>query len=677
MTQLCGITSAECAEVCHGIGQPTRRKYGLRWRRTLGLILIFLLSAVWANAQRLDPKCSDRNAQGQITCVINEPLVTTHESTYPMVVFAPGDIVEVTADGCVQTGGHGNTWKRYVNPSGPNSDHLYHGLIRIPTGTENSALVRIEKEIGRQIHVTGAGVPVSSLFLHLGYEDDDYSDNGYSSHDDGTEDQCKTRPGLYGGPARVTITIFRGVGGQAPQSNFNFDVLSSAVDTNGLPLNPFWSWQLRQQNIGQIPNTSLCHNFSTRGSTAGVPDLFLSPSLSDCTDQADLSTVDQPNEINAAICQVGGLVTSDSFAGHVNWFPVTVEGQAGWGDHGWQDDDYTFTYNSSLPGNPLSINGRPGLHVEFDSDETIDHFNSPEWNLFHQAVDGGDKSLAEKYFDGQTILTGMFSVDGEHGMKAELHPLFALATNRANFENNTLDEVWLMFVRNRGDEGFCSSQLWDSGLEDYTFRLHWISGMTGVQVNWSKTQFEGTDGTSGPVVSVIQPPSPDAGVYVTFHLGPATSEPFIDGALHLEWAGTPVATTRTAVAGERLAPTIRTMPAVIATRPEEDDEVEKMIEASLSRLPLATQQQIRKARATVATLRPVMHRLPPGPPAQIITTRPQVRRAIRLHAIKAGPATRKLQRDAAVIHALCSATNNAPAGLPAKVCMPSNVRDHR
>jgi hypothetical protein len=498
---------AECTETEQRLQHTAQIQPGSTyWSTRLGIVLILLFSAAWAHAQGLDPRCSDRTAKGQFRCVIQQPLVTNHESTYPMVVFAPGDIVDVTADGCVQTGGTGNTWKRYVNPSGPNSDRLYHGLIRIPTGTQNSALVRIETVIGRHLQVTGAGVSVSSLILHLGYEDDDYSDNGYYSHDDGTEDQCKTRANLDGGPAHVTITISRGVAPQQPESQFNFDVLSNSIDPNGLLLNPFWSWQLRSQNAGQIPNTSLCHNFSTRGSTLGIPDIFLSPSLSDCTDQADLSSVDEPIEINRDICEVGGLITSDSFAGHVNWFPVTVEGAAGWGDHGWQDDDYTFTFNNDLAGNPVSINGRAGLHVEFDSDETIDHFTSQEWSMFHDTVDNGTKAQAEQYFDGHTILTGMFSVDGEHGMKAELHPLYALATNRTNFENDPTDDVWLMFVRNRGDEGFCSSQLWDSGLDDYTFRLPWLSGMTSVQVNWSKTKFEGTDGTSGPTVSVISRP---------------------------------------------------------------------------------------------------------------------------------------------------------------------------
>jgi hypothetical protein len=48
----------------------------------------------------------------------------------------------------------------------------------------------------------------------------------------------------------------------------------------------------------------------------------------------------------------------------------------------------------------------------------------------------------------------MFGLDGEHGMKAELHPLYALATRRDAFENDPKDDVWLMFIRNQGDEGY-------------------------------------------------------------------------------------------------------------------------------------------------------------------------------------------------------------------------------
>jgi hypothetical protein len=640
----------------------------------------------------LDPRCGNRAATGKFTCTIEQPVVNKHETEYPAIQFAPNDVVEVEADGCVQTGGWGDTWKRYVNPSGDGIADKYHGLIRIPTAKPaGSGLVRIETVIGKLQTLTGIGLPVSQLILHLGYEDDGYSDNGYYSHDDGNNDQCKIGGPHDGGPAHVTITICRGVPCATPQSGFDFDVLSATVDSNGLPYNPQWSWQQRPANHGQIPNTSLCHEFSGRSSTLGVPSPFLSPSFSDCTDQADPNSVDLPfpDSVNDWGCKVKGALESNSFAGHVNWFPVTLEGRAGWGDHDLiGDDDYTFTFDSEEQGNPLSVNTRHGLHVEFDSDETIDHFSSSEWSAFHSAVgDSNDNpSLAQKLFDGHTILTGMFGLDGEHNLKAELHPLFAIATRRDNFENDPGDEVWLMFARNRGDEGFCSSQLWDSGFEDYTVRLPWRSGMSSVDVNWSKTEFEGTDGTSGPTVRAL-PPTPlstqDAGVYVTFHLGPSSSSPFIDGSLHLSWLAQPVNTTGTGNAGSNVARAERarniaglagaTMGGQAAG---ENDEVEHRIRAAIKQLPPAQRLQVQQARAAVIGVRPALHRLAPGGPVQKITAPPAIFRISRLHAIKAGPATRKLERDAAEIRALCLATHGAPPGLPPEMCK-GTVRDHR
>ena len=130
-----------------------------------------------------------------------------------------------------------------------------------------------------------------------------------------------------------------------------------------------------------------------------------------------------------------GPYVGSTFAGHVNWFPITVEGAAHAVSHsGWPypfgDDDYTFTFTSAVPGNPLSVNGRSGLHVEFNSDETIDHYqdNSPnnEWKALRDAVDNGGN--VAQLFQGHTILTGMFGLDSEHDLKSELHPLFAMAT---------------------------------------------------------------------------------------------------------------------------------------------------------------------------------------------------------------------------------------------------------
>lgn len=130
---------------------------------------------------------------------IDQPIVTEAQTAYPQIRFNPGDDVYFRAGGCVQTGGRGKTWKRYVNPSGPNSASLYHGEIQIPgafnTPTFLSYLIGSADDNGGAWagHVTVDpqynNWPV--MYLTLGYTDDGYGDNGYWGHDDGTDDQCK------------------------------------------------------------------------------------------------------------------------------------------------------------------------------------------------------------------------------------------------------------------------------------------------------------------------------------------------------------------------------------------------------------------------------------------------------------------------------------------------------
>jgi hypothetical protein len=609
----------------------------------------------------------------------------------------------VNANGCVQTGGSGLTWKRYVNPGGDNSDWLYHGLIRVPTGTPGNALVRIQSVVSNPFVVTGIGVPEPQLFLHLGYEDDGYSDNGYNAHDNGTDNQCLTDPtkSFDGTPAHITITISRGVAAPPPTSTFPFDALWTQLDPNGLPYNPQWSWQLNPQNGGvntpHVPDTGICHNFSERPTIVGIPDYLLQPAFADCTDQADETTVDLPEGTNSTLCGGGGFFSSDSFAGHVNWFPVTMEGTAGAVSHSgapypFGDDDYTFEFIVDAAAAPLSVNGKDGLHVEFDSDETIDNFTSIEWQALHEAVDNVPERAAQ-LFQGHTIVTGMFGLDGEHDLKSELHPLYAMATRRSNFENDPSDDVWLMFVRNQGDEGYCSSGVWYSGFQDYTFRLPWLAGMTSVEVNWAKTNsaFQLTSGATGPTVSALLPaaatPAHPAGVYVTFHLGPRVPRttnivgdpdatlPFVDGALHLIWGGPPVVThapmsadslSRSGTGVSDHASTAA-VTGQISTKGDAD-EIENRIGAAVSKLTPQQQLQLRAARAMPVTKPVITHQGQGAGPVKQLAQPPAAPTAVPMHAMKGEPALRKGQRDAASLKALCAASKNAPDGLPVSVC---------
>jgi hypothetical protein len=102
---------------------------------------------------------------------------------YEQISFRPGDTLLVSAGGCVQTGGHGLTWKRYVDPQGPNSDRLYHGLIGLPGLPVMRFQDFFNQYQGRYVAPEVPGSSGSALFsLYLSYEDDGPADNGYYSH---------------------------------------------------------------------------------------------------------------------------------------------------------------------------------------------------------------------------------------------------------------------------------------------------------------------------------------------------------------------------------------------------------------------------------------------------------------------------------------------------------------
>lgn len=146
---------------------------------------------------------------------IQKPNVKQAITHYKNIVFKSGDQITIEAGGGVQTGGRGKTWKLYVNPRGPNSLKLYHGLVHIPQDpsanypksptVKKMDMVRIQDVLkkGQKLkYQDNKGDSFEPNYLVLGYEDDKYSDNGYHGHDDGTGDQTK---GV--GPAWLKITI--------------------------------------------------------------------------------------------------------------------------------------------------------------------------------------------------------------------------------------------------------------------------------------------------------------------------------------------------------------------------------------------------------------------------------------------------------------------------------------
>jgi hypothetical protein len=145
---------------------------------------------------------------------ISRPVVTESSFDYKSVVFRSGNTVAIDAGGCVQTGVLlGGTWKRYVNPSGPNSDHLYFGSMEIPAVSDfgNSpppdilAETRFSSLVGKPSVNVPSIAPATLATLVLHYADYVYTDNGYYLHNDGTGNQCAL--GNDGGEAHITLTI--------------------------------------------------------------------------------------------------------------------------------------------------------------------------------------------------------------------------------------------------------------------------------------------------------------------------------------------------------------------------------------------------------------------------------------------------------------------------------------
>jgi len=610
-------------------------------------VLFLVCMTHGAKAQGPQVKCSQ---SGNTTnCRIDQPAVNKRRTEYRAITFKPNDKILVQAGGCVQTGGSGATWKRFVNPQGPNSDRLYHGLISIPGRTEE----RIQGVVGQTIQLPPTIDP-SVAFLAIGYEDDNYGDNGYWGHDDGTGDQCKQGSGRDGGPAWVTIRIDHSIPG-VPTGLAPFDLVGSTLDQNGLPQNPAWQWE--RDHSGSHPDpVTLCGGFpylNPSNTSLGIG--FGAPP---CTSQSP--SVNDPSGFNNDVCASGA--TSGRLHGHLNWWPVTATGTILWVDHkDWTqlgDDDYDFTLTpttaTGLTTNNAHVGGKPAnpqmYVVEFDSDETVDHIDRGWWNDFHKAVDnnGGKSGGAPgAMIDGhEAIVIGLLGLDSEHGAYSELHPVYGMAIH---LNDDPKDDTWSILVRNWGDEGFCSQDEMTIPLTTLSFFLP-RPGATGGTAN-TDAVFSNNDNT---VSVLIQP----GGAVVTVDLGPPESGTLIHGTVHFSWVLPPGAPTRTRQA-MRAAPTTATS-VVRSQSVVEKEGPEPRLATLLQQLPPArkaeVQDKLRKPAKTAYTrpVRRVEH-------INIVRTAGPVR-------AKRVPAPAKAARDQERAQTLCAAYSGQIPGYSAALC---------
>jgi hypothetical protein len=238
-------------------------------------------------------------------------------------------------------------------------------------------------------------------------------------------------------------------------------VVSDSTDANLLDLNPRWAWEVPDANPFPVPRY----------------------------DGADIEHMtSQPTSFDSGPTRTALVIaTCPGRHGHRNWRDVTYTGTLEWIEHAGgltKDDDYNvFIRPAFVDRIPFAAGGmadRPDrINMEFDSDETVDHFGDGQptfWTTFHDAVDSNNE-FAKSLINGKyAIAVGLLNIDEVHDdlrqTGNELHPVHALAIRLTSQKGPLyLEEHWAVFVRNWGNEGFCGKHQHYLNTNDITLRL--------------------------------------------------------------------------------------------------------------------------------------------------------------------------------------------------------------
>jgi hypothetical protein len=511
-------------------------------RTGISFVAISLLAATSVAAENIQHTVSP-DGKTEVW-LIKEPDVGANVAHYafkphPDIKFQPGDGITIEAGGCVQTGGVGDTWKRYVDPRGPDSDKYYAGTIWIPgvIGDRAPNITRIKDALGTRWGVPGTA-NLANLYLMLGYLDDGNGDNGYYAHDNGTGDQCKNSVNAW-----VRVTVLHGAGGTLWSNagkDAPLDLLNDGYDANLIPLNPYWEYKTN----GVAPtagNPAQSPGGDTVCSGQGKVDVIKNghPENVPCVSPTTVTSRDDASYWDQFLNDYDPFQSPYAWCSHANWGLATYTGQLEFESHSdpSEDDDYSWQlytdFNRGLAGT------RTNIEPEFDSEETTNYFSTNWWSSFISAVnsnpDDGDFSAAKTFFGKKfAIVTGLFGLDlGHYQYASELHPVFAMAVRVKEDDPN--DEHWAMFVRRFGDEGFCSSeQHYLDFLPDnkFVFQLPLIWGANAVLDDNVQIDFRGEHIFDTPTVEFV----PNQGVFVSFNLpeDPAARQ-LIHGEVHLKW----------------------------------------------------------------------------------------------------------------------------------------------
>ena len=358
----------------------------------------------------------------------------------------------------------------------------------------------------------------------------------------GTPGLASATPDAGCAPENPTVW-FDALTGQPAPAPAAYDLVTKSFDLdNHYPINPMLGSQTCPDS--PLPAPSLCGD--------GKP--WEAP----CTTQRP--RIDN-NRLNCPP-PAGGIL-----GGHANWGLALYEGLVYWHDHSYvlQDDDYSFDlYRDDFAG--VTQDGHDDhsyLHQEFSSQQTINLFNTGYWKTLHAAVDhdggkGGTRhdswpTVVPMVDGNEAIVMGLFGLDCAHSCGSELHPVYAMAIH---INDDPLDDTWSLFVRNWGDEGYCSQgqeRIAPDQPFTFSFRFHRPGAIaaTGVaSIPADVSDPSGQHGTAiyaesdgggsdvawgGPFFVKDASAAADDVAIVTFNLPPAAGNPLVNGIVHMKW----------------------------------------------------------------------------------------------------------------------------------------------
>jgi len=319
---------------------------------------------------------------------------------------------------------------------------------------------------------------------------------------------------------------------QSPQKDFT--LVWDKTDANGAPLDPYWALEKTQNEIP--PREAGSHPYPCE----------LDPFSDQCTENPT-PVQDLPEFPNAVICEVGN--TEAKIHGHADWLVASQQGCVKWEEQS-TDGDYNFHL---FPWNPkrsgLTKNNDNFIGLEFDFYESLVNAQLPFWRDFIAQVEAENESQdstgpeqeirkllhpADPNTNPRAMVLGLFGVDCEHGCKSEVHPVlgFAVETNAS-----ADDDTWMLFVRNWGDQGFCSHlrHLVDFPGNQVSILLFDDPDSDGPTVIPEKTKMFASEGSnmSFPTLSYL----PGRGPVLTFNFpAPEQQQVMAEMEIHYRWS---------------------------------------------------------------------------------------------------------------------------------------------